>query len=70
MNDEVEKVRAETLAAALVEIERLREELVKPGMTAGEFAALLPEHLRQPYWRTKIDELFRGQQGMDPDAED
>lgn len=68
--DEVEKVLAGTLAGALVEIERLREELGKPLMTAGEFAELLPEHLRQTYWRTKIDEWFRGQQGMDPDQED
>jgi hypothetical protein len=53
---------------ALVEIERLREELGKPGMTAGEFAPLLPEHLRGPYWRMKIEEWFE-QQGLDPDEE-
>jgi hypothetical protein len=48
------------------EIDRLRTELGRPGMTAGEFAELLPEHLRQPYWRTKIEQLCQ-EQGIDPD---
>jgi hypothetical protein len=50
------------------EIERLRSEHGRPGMTAGEFAELLPEHLRRPYWRMKLDEWFRAQ-GLDPDEE-
>jgi hypothetical protein len=52
----------------LDEIERLRRELGRPGMTAGEFAELLPEHLRQPYWHTKIEQWLRDQ-GIDPDEE-
>jgi hypothetical protein len=51
------------------EIEGYRARLVTPGMTAGEFAALLPEHLRGPYWNVKIGELAR-QQGLDPDDPD
>ena len=51
------------------EIERLRAEHERPGMTAREFAELLPEHLRQPYWRTKTEQWCR-EQGLDPDAED
>lgn len=50
------------------EIEQLRNKHARPGMTAGEFAELLPEHLRRPYWRMKIDEWFRTQ-GYDPDWE-
>lgn len=46
------------------EIERLRQELGEPGMTAGEFAPLLPEHLRRPYWRMKLDQWFH-EQGLD-----
>lgn len=50
------------------EIESYRKRLIRPGMTAGEFAALLPEHLRQPYWRSKIAEVaFR--EDIDPDWE-
>jgi hypothetical protein len=52
----------------LEEIEELRRQLVRPGMTAGEFAELLPERLRGPYWRTKLAELCR-MEGIDPDAE-
>jgi hypothetical protein len=40
----------------------------RPGMTAGEFEPYLPEHLKQPYWRTKIDEWCRAE-GLDPDAD-
>lgn len=54
--------------ATLAEIERLRVKHVRPGMTAGEFAELLPEHLRQPYWRTRIERWYR-EQGLDPDEE-
>jgi hypothetical protein len=32
-------------------------------MTAGEFAPHLPEELRQPYWRRKLDEFFYGEFG-------
>lgn len=49
-------------------IECLRREHGKPGMTAGEFEPFLPEHLRQPYWRQKIEQFFR-EQGLDPDAD-
>lgn len=41
------------------DIERYRRELVTPGMTAGEFAMLLPERLRPTYWRQKIEQLCR-----------
>lgn len=47
-------------------IERARQRLVTSGMTAGEFAALLPEHLRQPYWSMKIAEVCRAE-GVNPD---
>jgi hypothetical protein len=52
----------------LEEIEELRRQLARPGMTAGEFAELLPERLRGPYWHMKIGELCRAE-GIDPDAE-
>lgn len=45
-------------AAVASEIEEHRQRLVTPGMTAGEFAALLPPHLRQPYWAVKLEELL------------
>ncbi len=48
------------------EIEEHRSRLATPGMTAGEFAALLPEHLRQPYWHMKIAEVCRAG-GVNPD---
>lgn len=42
----------------------------RPGMTAGEFAPYLPEHLRQPYWKQKIRELFIRERGVDPYADE
>lgn len=39
-------------------IECHRRRYATPGMTAGEFAECLPEHLRQEYWRQKLDEYF------------
>lgn len=53
----------------LDEIERLRKSHATPGMTAGEFAELLPEHLRQPYWHSKIAEYVAAE-GIDPDREE
>lgn len=50
------------------EIEEYRRRYGKPGMTAGEFEPFLPDHLKQPYWRQKIDEYFRAQ-GLDPDED-
>lgn len=32
---------------------RLRAD--QPGITAGEAAPLLPEHLRQPFWERAVD---------------
>jgi hypothetical protein len=40
------------------ELEAAKEQLGRPGMTAGEMATLLPEHLRSLYWRQKLDEYF------------
>lgn len=47
-------------------IECHRREYGTPGMTAMEFAPHLPEHLRQPYWRQKIDEYVT-REGLDVD---
>ena len=51
------------------EIEAYRQRYGKPGMTASEFERYLPEHLKQPYWRMKIEEFFRSE-GIDPDDEE
>jgi hypothetical protein len=40
------------------EIEEYRRKYVTPGMTAGQFSQLLPEHLQRPYWAQKIEELL------------
>ena len=42
----------------LAEIEHYRRLYVTPNMPAGEFAELLPEHLRRPYWALKLDEIL------------
>ena len=45
------------------ELDEARERLGRPGMTAGELAPLLPEHLRSLYWRRKVDEFFAAELG-------
>jgi len=44
------------------EIAEHRERLGRPGMTAAQFAELLPPHLRGRYWATKLDDYFDAQQ--------
>ena len=44
------------------ELDEARARLGKPGMTAGELAPLLPEHLRSLYWRRKLDAYFDAQE--------
>jgi hypothetical protein len=39
------------------EIDKYRHHIT-PGMTPGDFAQLLPEHLRRPYWEAWLDEWF------------
>lgn len=57
---------APDIPADIVEqIEDHRRRLATPGMTAGQFAELLPERLRQPYWRSRIDEYFATQEDLD-----
>lgn len=43
------------------EIEEYRQRFGKPGMTAAEFEPYLPDHLKTPYWRTKILEFFESE---------
>lgn len=52
----------------LAEIADYRRRFAEPGMLAGEFAELLPQRLRQPYWESKIRELVE-REGLDPDAD-
>jgi hypothetical protein len=54
--------------AELEEIEVYRQRHGAPGMTAGEFEPFLPEHLKRPYWRTKIREFFEAE-GIDVDTD-
>ena len=49
-------------------IDCLRRKLVKPGMTAAEFARQLPEDLRPLYWRRKLAE-WAETNGIDPDED-
>ena len=37
-----------------------RDRYATPGMTAGEFARLLPDHLKAPYWERKLSEYLDG----------
>lgn len=46
-------------------IECHRAKYATPGMTAGEFAPLLPEHLRHEYWITKLTQYFEAQEEID-----
>lgn len=49
------------------DIERYRREHITPGMTAGEFAQLLPEHLRSTYWHQKIEQVVAREPGVTED---
>jgi hypothetical protein len=38
-----------------LETHLVRLRAAQPGITAGEAAPLLPEHLRQPFWARAVD---------------